>query len=247
MPSACRRVVFGLLLAFGGSGPAWAWTSPAPDVVVYCLPSLAPVITRLGAQFRHEGGAEVHVFVGPDGRLFGLIAHRARADVVVGGDALMQTLRTHKLLKPPAPVMLGLDPYVVVAKPGLAAGSAQALVAAHRTVVTDPTAAAGFDGVALLRRIDQGAAAQARPIGVENAQRVVATVAQGADLVGIARASDAAASAGLVRVAAVVDAPPLRVEAALTENGQSGNSAAFLAFIAAARPAWRAAGLEAGQ
>jgi ABC-type molybdate transport system substrate-binding protein len=246
MPSACRRVVFGLLVAFGGSGPAWAWTSPAPDVVVYCLPSLAPVIVRLGRQFRHEGGAEVHVFVGPDGRLFGLIAHRARADVVVGGDALMQRLQARKLLKPAAPVMLGLDPFVVVANPGLASGSAQALVSAHRVVVTDPTTAAGFDGVALLRRIDQGAAA-ASPIGVENAQRVVSTVAQGADLVGIARASDAAATNGLVHVAAMVDAPPLRVEAALTANGQSANSAPFLAFIAAARPAWHAAGLEAGR
>lgn len=224
------RLVVPLLIMLSAA-PAYAWVSPAPDVVVDCEPSLAPTLRRLAA----ADHIPVHVFTGPDSRLFGLIRHRARADIVVAAATLLDRLASARLIAPSPRPVLGTDRYVLIAG---------AATAPTHAVVTDPTEAATFDGQALLHQI--AIPLPAPPIGVPTTQAVLRAVGDTPGLVGLVQESDAHSTDAVRILPQAVPVPAPEIEAALTTNGQSRNAADFLAFIASAdsRPAWRAAGLR---
>ena len=80
------RLALGSLL--GLASPAHADYPVAPDVVVFCEPTLQHVVADIGALWRARTGIKVRVFTSPTPALLQQIAHHARDDVVIGeGDA----------------------------------------------------------------------------------------------------------------------------------------------------------------
>ena len=227
------------------SGPAQAWESPAPDVVIYCTPGLLPPVAAIGKRFEHQTGIPVHFFVSPPAGLSGLIVHRARADVLVADGGTVGALAQSGALRAASVVQLGQDPFVLAGRAG-GAGAApfdQAL-AHHRVAVPDATSAASFDGAALLRvaapSFDAGSI-----IGVADTPDVAAEIRSDASVVGVLEAT-AAHQPGLAALA-TLPVPAEPVAAALVTNGQSHNAAALLAAFATpeGRAVLQAYGMEA--
>jgi ABC-type molybdate transport system substrate-binding protein len=228
-----------------GAGPALAWNSPAPDIVLYCPPALNDAMRLEAAAFGAAKHVKVHIFVAPPDGLRGLIAHRARADVLVADASTVGALAATRLVRPDSMVELGQDPFVIVGGAGvIASGDARQLVASHPTILPDPTTAASFAGAEILHAALPDTKPQ-REIGVADTPTVLATVKQDGNVIGLVNASEAhgpgiAASASLA-------VAPTHIQGALVANGQSANAAALLAFMAGpqGKAILHAAGLEA--
>ena len=92
------------LLALGSllglASPARADYPVAPDVVVFCEPTLQHVVADIGALWRARTGIKVRVFTSPTPALLQQIAHHARDDVVIGeGDAEADAAADQHLIK----------------------------------------------------------------------------------------------------------------------------------------------------
>jgi ABC-type molybdate transport system substrate-binding protein len=241
------RLILCTALLAGNGGAAFAWNSPAPDVVLYCSPALDDALHKVADDFRAATGVEVHIFVAPPDGLIGLIKHRARDDVVVADTATIASLAAAGAVRPESVVKLGQDPFVLIAKAGAAvprnAGVKQ-LVTAYPTVLPDPTTAASFDGAAVLQQDMQGAPAP-HVIGVSDTPSVIARVRGDGTVIGLVHRTEAVAPG--IAEEAVLAAAPTPVSGALVTNGQSANAARLLAYIAGpdGEAVLRKAGLEA--
>jgi ABC-type molybdate transport system substrate-binding protein len=234
-----------LALMLASARPASAWVSPAPDVVLYCTPALDTALHEIAGAFRAATGVEVHIFVAPPDGLIGLIKHRARDDVVIADTPTIATLAAAHAVKPESVTPLGKNPFVLIRKQGAAdaaAGLAQ-LVAAHPTVLPDPTTAASFDGAAVLRQ-DAEAQNPVKEIGVSDTPTVIDQVRENAGLLGLVHQTEASAP-GIAK-AATLHVAPTDMSGALVTNGQSGNADRFLAYVSgpAGQAMLRKAGLE---
>ncbi len=243
--SPVKRSAVCLMLMLAGSGRAFAWDSPAPDVVLYCSAALEAPLREVARRYRAASHVEVHLFVAPPDGLFGLIKHRARDDVVVADTATLGRLAAEKLIRPETMVALGTDPYVLITKadgasPGAAAS---ALVAQHDVVLPDPTTAADFDGASVLRAATPPLS-PAHVLGVDNTPEVASLVRGNGSLVGLVHRTEAQGRG--VALAATLNTPPTPTAGALVTQGQSVNAAALLAFIAGpdGKAILQAAGLE---
>jgi ABC-type molybdate transport system substrate-binding protein len=220
------RIVWGMLAALA-AGPAMAWDSPTPDVVLYCTRPLAGPCRALAQGYRAQTGIEVHVFLNASAGLAGLVRHRARADVVIADAATTDDLAGHGFADPASVVALGTDPFVLVAKAALPPAAAPALLASHSVTLPDPTTAASFNGPDVLQ-----AAAAGAPLpptrGVSDSPDVVADVQAGDADIGLVTLADARL-AGLP-VVARLNVAPLAVKAALVTLRQSRNAAALIAY-----------------
>jgi ABC-type molybdate transport system substrate-binding protein len=116
MPVAFRFCLAALLLV-AGAGQAGAWTSPVPDIVVYCQPSLMHALTMIGGQYRASRHVKVHIFEAESASIDGLVAHMARDDVVVSDAATIDRLAVRNLVQKQPQAVLGLDRYVLVGRP----------------------------------------------------------------------------------------------------------------------------------
>lgn len=242
-----KRLALSLLMSVAGVGGAAAWTSPAPDVVLYCTPALEGALGEVADKYTASSHVAVHVFVAPPDGLLGLLKHRARDDVVVADDATIQRLAADGLVRAGTPVQLGKDPYVLIGNDDATlpdGDGAAALLAAHATVLPDPTTASSFDGAAVLHAAVPGAAY--RTIGVADTWTVVARVRDDRDLLGLVQRTESGGAH--VRKIADLQAAPMAMAGALVTQGQSGNAAAFLAFVAGAdgKAILLKAGLETG-
>jgi ABC-type molybdate transport system substrate-binding protein len=229
-----------------GGRAAGAWTSPAPDVVLYCLPALEAPLHRVARDFAAANGIEVHIFVSPPDGLLGLIKHRARADVVIADAATIQTLSANNEVRPPSVTPIGRDPFVLISRAGAAlpagAGVTQ-LLSTYPVVLPDPTTAASFDGAMVLQAETHGGP-PGREIGVSDTPTVIARVRAEPGLLGLVYQTESAGQ-GLAK-AAVLQASPTPMSGALVTLGQSANAERFLAYVAgpAGEATLGAAGLE---
>ena len=243
-PSPAHLLLAACLAASGG--PAWAWDSPAPDVVLYCTPAMQASLRALATRYTAASGVPVHILVGsPDGQT-GLIVHRARADVLVAEAPVIGTLNAQHLIREGSIVTLGTDGFVLIRQAGASVPSGATpaqLVAAHTTVVPDPTSAGSFDGAAVLREAVPADAAP-RIMGVADTPTVIARVQADATLLGVV--NNTAPKHARIETAAALPAAAIAIDGALLSNGQSRNAAALLAFIASTqgRATLGAAGLE---
>jgi ABC-type molybdate transport system substrate-binding protein len=242
-----HRAIFGLAVLSASGTAALAWTSPAPDVVLYCSPALDAPLHRVAGDFRTLTGIEVHIFVAPPDGVIGLIRHRARDDVVVADAATVARLAAGGAVRPESVVVLGRDPFVLIAKAGASVphgASVKQLAAAYPTVLPDPTTAASFDGAAVLQQDMQGGS-PAHLIGVSDTPDVIARVSEDGGLIGLVHQTEAAGP-GIIQ-AATLQSEPTRISGGLVTNGQSANAARFLDYIAgpAGEATLRKAGLEA--
>jgi ABC-type molybdate transport system substrate-binding protein len=242
-----RPFSFCLTLLLACASPAFAWVSPAPDVVLYCTPALDVALHDIAGSFRAETGVEVHIFVAPPDGVIGLIRHRARDDVVVADAATIAMLASTHAVRPDTVVALGKDPFVLVGRQGgawIAGTGVGQLLATYPTVLPDPTTAASFDGPSVLHQ-DADAQAPVAEIGVSDTPTVIARVREDAKLIGLVYQTEATET-GIAK-AATLRAAPTVMSGALVTNGQSGNAERFLSYIAGAPglAVLRKAGLEA--
>jgi ABC-type molybdate transport system substrate-binding protein len=142
-----------LLVTSLGAAPAHADYPVAPDVVVFCEPTLQHAMTNIAALWRAESGIKVRIFTAPTTPLLlAGIAHHARDDVVIGeGDANADAAKTQQLIKPDSLHPLGRNHLVIAASSGSAAvadgsDSLSAIAGKETVAIVDPwAAAAGAD------------------------------------------------------------------------------------------------------
>lgn len=214
-----------LSAGWAGSVPAYGWDSPDPDVVLYCSRPLAASCRVLARDFGAAHHIGVHLFLAPPDGLRGLIAHRARADVVLADAPTIAALAERGLVTPASIVTLGADPFVLASRNG----APESPGAGGAVVLPDATSAASFDGPAVLKAAFPGATPAAS--GVADTDSVTAELHAAPDAVGLLTATDAA-GAGLTQTAALA-VPPMRLAGAVVALRQSRNAQAFLDFVAA--------------
>ena len=96
----CACVGWLLLVTLLAASPANADYPVAPDVVVFCEPTLQHVVADIGALWRARTGIKVRVFTSPTPALLQQIAHHARDDVIIGeGDAEADAAADQHLIK----------------------------------------------------------------------------------------------------------------------------------------------------
>jgi ABC-type molybdate transport system substrate-binding protein len=245
-PSTPYRLVLCLALLIASGQAASAWDSPAPDVVLYCLPALRVPLQTAAFQFTAASGIKVHLFLAPPNGLLGLIKHRARADVVAADAATIESLSRDTEIRAGSVTSLGQDPFVLISQAGAVAPAGaglKQLVSTHPIVLPDPTTAASFDGAAVLRA-DPEAGSPSQEIGVSDTPTVVARVRAQQGLLGLVYQTESSEQG--VAKAATLRVPPTEMSGALVTLGQSANAARFLAYIAgpSGQAIFRAAGLE---
>jgi len=85
---------------YAASSPSYAEYPVAPDVVVFCDPTLRRVVTDLGAQWSKETGIPVRVFAAPTWSNLAQLAHHTRDDVIIGeGDIAAAKAAAEQLIK----------------------------------------------------------------------------------------------------------------------------------------------------
>jgi molybdate transport system substrate-binding protein len=88
------------LCIIAASASARADYPVAPDVVVFCDPTLRHVVTDLGAEWRKETGIPVRVFAAPTWSNLAQLAHHTRDDVIIGeGDMAAAKAAAQQLIK----------------------------------------------------------------------------------------------------------------------------------------------------
>lgn len=239
-----------LALASGSwPGPARADFISAPDVVVYCDPTLRPAMQSVGRVFRAQTGVPVRVLSAPGPLLLGLIARGTRDDVLVTQANWMDGAAARKLIDATTRAAPWRD-RIVLAGHGVPASAlptpdslSQALGGGKLGVI-DPTQDGGPDGVALAAHLGW----QAPLAGEIDGPGVAFVVATGAARLGLLPTTAALAQPGVSVVSPLPDdsAPPVAYVAAVSKNILSRNTAAFMAFLATAPAldALHAAGLE---
>jgi Bacterial extracellular solute-binding protein len=226
-----RSLLLALIATFASARYAQAWDSPAPDVVLYCLPTLQAPCARLAAAYRSANDIDVHLFTAPPAGLIGLLQHRARADVVVADTPTLQTLAAAHLVNADTMVPLGGDPFILAGRPapGDASHDVATLAASHTVILTDPTTAASFDGHAILSAaLGQHPAPQ--QAGVPDTPYVLAGLRDDGDAIGLVTRTDTH-GAGIFELARL-NVPPMQISGAVVTLRQSVNSPQILAFIA---------------
>lgn len=226
-----------ILLCFAalaaGAAPAHADYPVAPDVVVFCEPTLRQAVTDLGTLWRSETGIPVRVFTSPTPALLEQIAHRARSDLVIGeGDAAATEATGRHLVVPETLVRLWRNRLVIAGlspTPNLAAVAGKAPVA-----IVDPWAAlAGADGEKALQAAGLWDAVQAKSVGVVDTADAAYLLKTAKVRLAVLYATDVAADRAFTITDQLPPASygPIVYWAAETHHAMSPNVANFEAFL----------------
>jgi molybdate transport system substrate-binding protein len=245
-----------LLVTFVTAAPAHADYPVAPDVVVFCEPTLQHAMTDIAALWRSESGVKARIFAAPTtALLLAEIAHHARDDVVIGeGDANAAAAQNQQLVKPDSLHPLGRNHLVIAARSGSAGaadgGDSLAAIAGKETVaIVDPwAAAAGADSKQALQSLGLWQKVSANAIGVVGTADAAYLLGQGKARLAIVYATDVVANPALTVVEKLPTSsyPPVVYWVAEATHALSPNAAKFIAFLtgAAARDRLRAGGIE---
>lgn len=250
MPIARKIVLAGLVsltLAIGlmVAAPALAAYAVAPDVVVFCEPTLRPAVNDAASLWRARTDVPVRVFASPTWALLQQIAHHARDDVVIGeGDGEAQDATARDLVKPQTLQRLWRNRLVVAAlksataNPGPGSpstmGGLAALAGKVPIAVVDPwAAAAGSDSEKSLQALGLWQAVSTNSIGAPDTADAGYLLTNGKVRLAIVYATDVAADARLTigeRLPAA-SYPPIVYWTAETQHALSPNTARFIAFL----------------
>jgi molybdate transport system substrate-binding protein len=244
-----------LLLVVAKTTPARAEYVIAPDVVVFCEPTLRPAIADVARLWRGQTGVPVRILSAPTALLLEEVSHHIRADLLIGEgeDAAALAVR-RKLVKPDTRVALWRNRLVVAER----ATQSQSLPA-HRTLaaligagpvaLVDASAAtAGVDSRKALETLGMWDAAQRQSVGVVGTADAVFLLAHGKVQLAIVYATDLAANRELSAAATPPDDAyePITYWLAETNNFLSPNAGKFAMFLRQppAQQLLRADGLE---
>jgi molybdate transport system substrate-binding protein len=258
---ALRTSAF-VLMALGeaSAAPAHAGYPVAPDVAVFCEPTLLHAVTDVAAAWRQQTGVPVHIFTSPTWALLQQIAHHARDDVIIGeGDAEATSAAGAQLIKPDTVRRLWRNQLVVAASrnniENASAGSPAAtdnlaaLAGKAPIALVDPWAAtAGADSEKALQSLGLWQTVSGKYDGVVGTADAVYLLAQGKVELAVVYATDVAANPGF-KVTDRLDTgtyPPIIYWVALPKYSLSPNAAKFIAFLhePQAQQRVRADGLE---
>jgi ABC-type molybdate transport system substrate-binding protein len=248
-----------LLCAIAASAAARADYPVAPDVVVFCEPTLRRVVADLGAQWTKETGVPVRVFAAPTWANLAQIARHTRDDVVIGeGDAVAASATAQHLIKGETVLKLWQNKLVVAAltsdldaaraaSPPHPLNLASVAGKAPIAIVDPPVAVAGADTEKALQALGLWDVASAKSVGVVDTADAAFLLSEGSVKLAVLYATDVSAAADF----AITDnlpaaSPPIVYWAAQTERALSPNTAKFLDFLhrADVRERGRSAGLE---
>jgi molybdate transport system substrate-binding protein len=253
-------LVLALLAGSAATRPVLADYPVAPDVVVFCEPTLQHAIADVGGLWRSQTGIRVRVFTSPTPALLQQIAHHARDDVLIGeGDANAAYAAKRQLIKPDTLPHQWRNELVVAAlsdgsnnasaaSPSGAGGLAS--VAGKKPIaIVDPWAAvAGSDSQKALQSLGLWQAVSAKSIGVVGTADAAFLLARGKVQLAVIYATDIAANPGFTIAERLPAAsyPPIVYWVAQTQHALSPNAAKFIEFLRdpAARHRLRADGLE---
>ena len=148
---ARARNVWLLAIAFcvgAATIPARADYPVAPDVVVFCEPTLQHAVTDVAGLWRKETGVPVRIFTSPTWALLQQIAHHARDDVVIGeGDTRAAEATEQHLIKAETLQRLWRNRLIVAALAKAGPGNLAGLAGKEPIAIVDPAVAvAGAEG-----------------------------------------------------------------------------------------------------
>jgi molybdate transport system substrate-binding protein len=249
-----------IVLALPVAAPALAGYPAAPDVVVFCEPTLRHAVADVGELWRQQTGVAVRVFTSPTWALLEQVAHRVRDDVLIGeSNAASAAAVRRELIEPRSLQPLGANRLVVAAlaaniektsaAPPFATGRLSSLAGQATIAIVDPWAAtAGADSEKALQSLGLWQAVHSKSIGVDDTADASFLVAEGRVPLAIVYATDVAADPDFAVADRLPAAsyPPIVYWVAVTERALSPNAAKFVAFLhdPQARQRLRSAGLE---
>ncbi len=255
--SICLLAAMALCLL---AAPARAAYPVAPDVVVFCEPTLQHAVADLAVLWRQETNVPVRIFTSPTPLMLEQIAHHARDDVVIGeGDKEADAANRQNLIKPETVERLWRNRLVVAALPAGAekassgsppvADNLAGLAGKAPIAIVDPWAAsAGADTQKALQALGLWPAVSGKSIGVVGTADAAYLLAEGKVRLAIVYATDVAADPNFVITDRLPDASygPIVYWAAQTAHALSPNTGKFVAFLRQARAQRqaRADGLE---
>lgn len=250
-----------LTLSLGMASPVRAGYAVAPDVVVFCPPTLRHAVSDVGALWRQQTGVPVRVFTSPTEALLQQIAHHARDDVLIGeGDGEARAATGQNLVQPETLKKLWRNQLVVAElgpnsghagsnSPAAAGGNLAGLAGRAPIAIVDPWAAtAGAESKTALQSLGLWQAVSSKSLGVVGTADASFLLAQGKVKLAIVYETDVAADPdfSITDRLPAADSQPIVYWVALTEHALSPNAARFVAFLdeAPARQRLRADGLE---
>jgi molybdate transport system substrate-binding protein len=255
-----RRLLALLALsAIGMIATARADYPVAPDVVVFCEPTLRPAVTALGAQWSKETGIPVRVFTAPTWANLAQLTRHTRDDVIIGeGDEAAESACAQNLIKGGTVLRLWQNKLVVaaladeLAKARAASPSAPldlASVAGKAPIaIVDPgVAEAGTESQRALQSLGLWDAVNSKSIGVVDTADAAFLLSEGDVKLAVLYATDVAGHPNLAVTDALPAAGrPIVYWAAQTKHALSPNAAKFLDFLrrAEVRAKGRDVGLE---
>jgi molybdate transport system substrate-binding protein len=249
------------VLLLGAAAPVRAAEYPvAPDVVVFCEPTLQRAVGDVGALWRARAGIKVRVFTSPTPALLAQIAHHARDDVLIGeGDDSAAAAAQRQLIKPGSLRRVWRNRLVVAGlrgtigadgvPPSPAAPKLAAVAGKEPIAIVDPWAAtAGADSRAVLQSLGLWRAVGGKSVGTVDSADAAFLLDQHRARLALIYATDVAAEPAL----AIADSlppdsyPKIVYWVAETQHALSPNAARFIAFLREpqARQQLRADGLE---
>ena len=252
-------LALGLMAGLAAIEPARADYPVAPDVVVFCEPTLRHAVADVGALWHAETGIHVRVFTAPTWALLGQIAHHARDDVLIGeGDANAEAAEKQQSVKSDTLqrlwrnqlVVAGLDGNTGDAGAGSLSASGLASIAGKEPIaIVDPWAAvAGADSQKALQSLGLWQAARAKSVGVIGTADASYLLARGRVRLAVIYATDVAANQAFTIAERLPAAsyPAVVYWVAITEHALSPNAAKFVAYLRGApiQQRLRADGLE---
>jgi len=232
----------------------------APDVVVFCDPTLRDVVTALGAQWRRETGIPVRVFAAPTWANLAQLVHHTRDDVIIGeGDAAAATATAQNLIKAETILKLWRNHLVVAAlaaelrkaraaSPSVPLNLASVAGKAPVAIVDPGIDQAGTDAKQALQALGLWDAVAAKSIGVPDTADAAFLLSQGNVRLAVLYSTDVSADAdfAVTDTLSVADGQPIVYWAAQTQRALSPNTAKFLEFLhrADVKQRGQSAGLE---
>jgi molybdate transport system substrate-binding protein len=238
--------------------PARADYPVAPDVVVFCDPTLQPLMTALGERWQKETGIPVRVFGAPTWANLAMLEHHTRDDVIVGeGDTVLAKATAEQLIDGDSVQRLWRNNLVAATtRDELKAAEAAlpryridlaAVAGKSEIAIVDPDVSpAGTQTEEALRALGLWTAVRGKSIGVIGTADAGSLLSEGRVELAVLYASDASAHPDFTVTDTLPTGAgePIVYWAARTQGALSPNTGKFLDFLH--RPPVREQGKEAG-
>jgi molybdate transport system substrate-binding protein len=240
MPAPRQTIIGSLCLAalalFAAlaNTPARAEYLVAPDVVVFCEPTLQPALAKLAATWRQQTGIPVRFFPSPTPLMLEQLARHPRSDLIIGeGSAAADAAIGRNLIKPETRFALWRGRLVVATAeakaPTLAASAGMVPIA----LVDPDVASAGAETRNAMVALGLWEAVQRRMVGVADTTDAAFLLAQGQAKLALVYATDVAANPTFSIADTLPDDSygPVLYWVAETQNALSPNTKKFETFL----------------